>query len=142
MSSSDNNGLPRSSGNVFPLSEDDLPYFDQGERMFPSSSNGGTQHHASPTLPPPTMTLPMSRVERYKTVQAILASRHQDGNFVCAHVLEMKSYINKLDMMGVVFPREQEIDLVLFSLTESYSQFIEVFYMRYHDVTLINLTQS
>ena len=101
MSSLDNNGLPCSFGRGFPPSEDDLPHVDQGERMFPSSSNGGTRNHASPTLPPlPLVTLPTSRFprfERYETTQALLACKHQDRNFVCAHVLEMKSYIDKLD---------------------------------------------
>ncbi|KAL7595910.1 hypothetical protein Lser_V15G28947 [Lactuca serriola] len=52
MSSSDSNGLLRSSGNVFP-SEEDLPHVNEGERMLPSSSNGGTGNHASPNFPPP-----------------------------------------------------------------------------------------
>ena len=103
MSSSDKNGLPRSSGNVFPsLSEDDLPHVDQGERMFPSSSNGGTRNHASLTFPPPPqLTLPKScllRVEKYETTQALLACKHQDGKSECAHVLEMKLYIDRLGM--------------------------------------------
>mgnify|MGYP001546915578 CR=1 FL=1 len=62
MSSLDNNDFPRPSVNVFP-SEDDLPHVDQGERMFPSSSNGGTGNHARPTIPlPPLVTLPKYEV--------------------------------------------------------------------------------
>lgn len=53
----------------------------------------------------------------------------------------MKSYIDKLDRLGVIFPREQAIDLVLLSLPKSYSQFVEIFYMSDIDVTLIDLTQ-
>ncbi|KAL7595372.1 hypothetical protein Lser_V15G28487 [Lactuca serriola] len=140
MSSSDNNDLP-----VFPsLSEDDLPRVDQGERMFPSSSNGGTGNHDSSTLPPPPLeTLPKSyllQVEKYETTQALVACKHQDGKSICAHVLKMKSHIDRLGMLGVVFPRELAIDLVLVSLLESYSQFIKDYYMKEHDVTLIDLT--
>nr|KAJ0217568.1 hypothetical protein LSAT_V11C300146070 [Lactuca sativa] len=99
MSSSDNNGLPCSSINRFPLSEDDLPHVDQGERMFPSSSNGGTRNHASPILPPPppSVTLLKScflQSEKYEVTQALLACKHQDSNSVCAHVLKMKSNID------------------------------------------------
>ena len=58
MSRQNNNGLPRSDGNGFPLpSEVDLPQSDQGESIFSSSRNGGTGHHASSTLPPPHVTL-------------------------------------------------------------------------------------
>ena len=103
MSSQDNNGLPLPS-------KDDLPHSDQGESVFLSSNNDGNGYHASPTLPPPTMTLPMSRVERYETTQALLACKHKDGNFVCTHVLKMKSYIAELERSGVILYREQAID--------------------------------
>ena len=43
--------------------------------------------------------------------------------------------------MGVVFPREQTIDLVLVSLPKSYGQFVKNFLMMDSDVTLIDLTQ-
>ncbi|KAL7601612.1 hypothetical protein Lser_V15G20874 [Lactuca serriola] len=148
MSSQDNNGLPYSFGNGFPLpSEDDFPHSDKCESMFPSSSNAGNGHHASPTLlppPPPPMTLPtslFSQVERYETTQALLACKYQDGNSMCTDVLEMKSYIEKLDIMGVIFPREQAIDLVLILLPKSYGQFIESFRMRNINITLIDMNQ-
>ena len=125
MSYEDRNGLPRSFENGFPLcSKDDFPHSDQCENVFSSSRIGGTGHHASSTLPPPLhVTFPMLRfrqVERCETNQALLACRHQDGNFLCVHVLQMKSYIDKLDRLGVVFPREQAIELVLLSLPKSY----------------------
>ena len=59
---------------------------------------------------------------------------------MCAHVLKMKSYIDKLERMGVVFPKEQANDLVLLSLSKSYGQFVKNFHMRNLDVTLIDLT--
>ncbi|KAL7611779.1 uncharacterized protein LOC128132329 [Lactuca sativa] len=62
----DNNyGLSR---NGFPsLFEDDLPQVDQGEIIFPSS-NGGTENHASPTLPPqPPVILPDPRFVKMKS---------------------------------------------------------------------------
>ena len=143
MSSQDNHGLRHPSGNVFP-SEDDLPNVDQGERMLSSSSTGGTGNHASPTLPPPPpVTLPKScllQIEKYEINQALLACKHQDGKSICAHVLIMKSLIDKLGMLGVIFPREIAIDLVLVSLPESYSQLIKEYYMRDRDATLIELT--
>ena len=52
----------------------------------------------------------------------------------------MKLHIDKLRMLGVVFPRDLAIDLDLVSLPDSYSQFITNFYEREDDVTLIDLT--
>ena len=53
----------------------------------------------------------------------------------------MKSYNDKLERMGVIFLKEQAINLVLLSLPKSYGQFLENFHMRNLDVTLINMTQ-
>ena len=122
MSSSDKYGLI---GNGFPsLSEDDLPQVDQGERILPSS-NGGTGNHISPTLPPPPpVILPdpcFRQIEKFKVTQAMLACQHLNGNSVCAHVLNMKPHIDRLRMLGVVFPKELAVDLVLHLLPESYS---------------------
>ncbi|KAL7582543.1 hypothetical protein Lser_V15G42182 [Lactuca serriola] len=146
MSYEDRNGLPHSYGIGFHQSfKNGLPISSQGEIVFPSLGNDGAGHHLSSTPPPlPLVTLLTShfpQVERYETTQALLSCRHQDVNFLCAHVLEMKLYIDKLDRMGVVFPRDQAIDLVLLLLPKSYDQFIENFYMRNIDVTLIDLTQ-
>ncbi|KAL7596991.1 hypothetical protein Lser_V15G30707 [Lactuca serriola] len=133
MSSQDNYGLPSSFGNNFHLSsEDDLPLSNQCENVISSSENGGTGHHASPTFPPP-MTHPTSRfsgVERYETTQALLTCKHKDENSVCAHVLEMKSYIDKLDRMGVVFPWKQAIDLVLLDLVSKLITIIGIYLTR------------
>ena len=124
MSSQDNNGLHISSGNDFPF-EGVLRHVDQGERMFPFSSNGGTGNHASLTFPPPPpVTLPKScflQAEKYKVTQSLLACKHQDGKSMCAHVLKMRSHIDRLGMLGVVFQRELAVDLMLLLLPDSYS---------------------
>ena len=53
----------------------------------------------------------------------------------------MKMYIDKLESIGVVFPMEKTIDLVLLSFHKSYGQFVKNFHIRNLDVTLIDLTQ-
>ncbi|KAL7608013.1 hypothetical protein Lser_V15G11051 [Lactuca serriola] len=137
MSSSDNYGLPNHFGKSFPY-EDDIPRVDRGERSIPSSCIGGT------SLPPPPPVILLHprvhRLEKFKVTQALLASKHQDGKSVYDHVLEMKSQVDRLGMLGVVFPRKLAIDLVLQSLPKSYSQFVKDYYMKYHDMTLIDLT--
>ena len=48
----------------------------------------------------------------------------------------MKSHVDRLGRLGVVFPRKLAVDMVLTSLPESYSQFLKDYYMTDHDVTL------
>ena len=52
----------------------------------------------------------------------------------------MKLHIDRLGILGVVFPKEQAFDLVLHLLPESYSQFVKDYYMIENDVTLTDLT--
>ena len=59
---------------------------------------------------------------------------------MCAHILKMKLHIDRLGMLGVVFPRKLVVNMVLQSLPESYNQFVKNYYMTDNDVTLIDLT--
>ncbi|KAL7591453.1 hypothetical protein Lser_V15G33016 [Lactuca serriola] len=129
MSKFDNYGLLKSRGTIIPH-EDDIPRFDRG-----------TRDHTS--LPPPPIILPIPqvrRLEKFKLTQALLASKHKEGKSVCAHVLGMKSHIDRLRMLGSVVCEEMAIDWVLQSLPNSYSEFVREYYMMNHDVTLIDLT--
>ncbi|KAL7590183.1 hypothetical protein Lser_V15G39809 [Lactuca serriola] len=127
MSKYDNYGLPKSRGTSFPH-EDNIPRFDRG-----------TRDHASP--PPIVLPTPqVQRLEKFKLTQVLLEIKHEDGKPVCAHVLEMKSHIDRLRMLGVEILGELVVDWVLQSLPESYSEFVREYYMMDHDVTLIDLT--
>lgn len=59
---------------------------------------------------------------------------------MCTHVLEMKSHIDMLRVLGAVVSRKLVVDWVLQSLPKSYSEFIKDYYVTDHDMTLINLT--
>ncbi|KAL7598539.1 hypothetical protein Lser_V15G27188 [Lactuca serriola] len=141
MSSSDNYGLPKSFGTSFPL-EYDIPHGDKGERLIPLPCISGNGNHTS--LPPlPQIILPnpqVQRLENFKITQALLDRKHKDGKLVCAHVLDMKTHIDRLRMLGVVFPRKLAIGWILQSLPESYSEFFKDYYVTDHDMTLIDLT--
>ncbi|KAL7616184.1 hypothetical protein Lser_V15G04109 [Lactuca serriola] len=54
--------------------------------------------------------------------------------------MDMKLHIDRLRMLGIVFPRKLAIDWVLQSLLESYNDFIKDYYVIDHDMTLIDLT--
>ncbi|KAL7587698.1 hypothetical protein Lser_V15G37717 [Lactuca serriola] len=130
MSKFDNYGLPESRGTSIPH-EDDIPRFDRG-----------TRNHTS-LPPPPPIILPnpqVQRLEKFKITQALLASKHKEGKPVCAHVLGMKSHIDRLRMLGSVVCEEMAVDWVLQSLPNSYSEFVREYYTMNRDVTLIDLT--
>ena len=130
MSKFDNYGLPKSRGTSIPH-EDDIPRFDRG-----------TRYHAS-LPPPPPIVLPNPqdrRIERFNITKALLEMKHEDGKPVCAHVLGMKSHIDRLIMLGVSFPDELAVNWVLQSLPESYNEFKRKYYMMDHDENLIDLT--
>ena len=100
MSKYDNYGLPKSRGTSIPH-KDDIPRFDRG-----------TRDHAS-LPPPPPIILPnpqVQKIEKFKLTQAILASKHEEGKSVCAHILEMKSHIDRLRMLGSVVCEELAVD--------------------------------
>ncbi|KAL7618202.1 hypothetical protein Lser_V15G03644 [Lactuca serriola] len=101
MSSSDNYGLPKSFGIIFPL-EDDVPILDRGS------------HTSLP--PPPPIILPnpqARRIEKFKVTQSLLSKKHEDGRNACAHVLEMKSPIDMLRVLGVIVSTNLGVDWVL-----------------------------
>ena len=103
MSKFDNYGLPKSRGTSIPH-EDGIPRFDRG-----------TRNHAS-LPPPPPIVLPNAQVRRlgmFNITQALLANKHKEGKSVCAHILGMKSHIDRLRMLGSVVCEEIAVDWVL-----------------------------
>ncbi|KAL7607672.1 hypothetical protein Lser_V15G13591 [Lactuca serriola] len=130
MSKYDNYSLPKSRGTSFPH-EDDIAQFDRG-----------TRDHALLPSPPPIILLnpQVRRLEKFKLTQALLASKHEKGKLVCAHVLEMKSHIDRLRMLGSVVCEELDVEWVLHAHPNSYSEFVREYYMMNRDVTLIDLT--
>lgn len=61
-----------------------------------------------------------ARQERFQVVKSLVECKQQDGAPVCAHVQKMKAYIDRLGNLGVDFPRELAIDMVLNSLSWAY----------------------
>ena len=80
-----------------------------------------------------------ARQERFQVVKSLMECKHQDGTPVCMHVQKMKAYIDKLGNLGVDFPRELGIDMVLNSLSGAYKLFIVNFNMNNMDNTLMEL---
>lgn len=79
-----------------------------------------------------------ARKERFEIVKSLIACKHQDGNFVCAHIQKIKSCIDRLGKLGVEFPM-LSIDMVLNSLSSLYHHFTINYNMNNLDMSLIKL---
>ena len=130
--SDSNRGLPGSQGKGVPIESDSL---------FQSEGSMWTSLISLPPPPPVVLPDPQDRrFERFKITETLLAMEHEDGKPVCAHVLGMKSHIDRLIMLGASFPNKLAVDWVLQSLPKSYDKFIREYYMMDLDATLIDLT--
>ena len=100
--SDSNRGLPGSQGKGVPIESDSL---------FQSEGSMWTSLISLPPPPPVVLPDPQDRrFERFKITETLLAMDHEDGKFVCAHVLGMKSHIDRLIMLGVSFPNTLAVD--------------------------------
>ena len=70
-----------------------------------------------------------SRTQRYDILKSLFRARMAESSSVQAHVLKMIEWIERLAVLGVELPVEMSTDLILQSLTESFSQFIFNFNM-------------
>ncbi|KAJ8899333.1 hypothetical protein K2173_018307 [Erythroxylum novogranatense] len=83
-----------------------------------------------------------SRVERYQISKALFQCKMAEGSSVDTHVLKMIGYIEKLAELGFVMDHELSIDLVLQSLSSSFSQFVMNFNMNQKDMTLLAIEHA
>ncbi|KAL4283175.1 hypothetical protein GQ457_16G020370 [Hibiscus cannabinus] len=70
-----------------------------------------------------------ARQERYETSKSLFQCKMSEGSPVGAHVIKMMSYIQTLEKLGFALNDELAIDVVLQSLSDSFSQFILNFNM-------------
>ncbi|KAK8624779.1 hypothetical protein V6N13_089665 [Hibiscus sabdariffa] len=77
--------------------------------------------------------------ERYETSKALFQCKMSEGSPVGAHVIKMMGYIQTLEKLGFALNDELAIDVVLQSLSDSFSQFILNFNMNEIEKTLSQL---
>ena len=127
-----NRGIPESQGKSVP---------NESESLIQSERSMWTSLISLPPLPPVVLPSPNDRrLERFKITESLLEMEHQDGKPVCAHILGMKSHIDRLIMLGASISNKLAVDWVLQSLPESYDKFIREYHMMKLDATLIDLT--
>ncbi|KAL4573354.1 hypothetical protein LXL04_020157 [Taraxacum kok-saghyz] len=64
-----------------------------------------------------------ARQERLHIVKSIVACKMEESS-VCVHIQQMKSYIDQLENLQVIFDQKLAIDIILNSLTDAYDGFI------------------
>ena len=63
----------------------------------------------------------------------------KEGSSVCVHVQQMKSYIDQLENLIVVFDKNLAVDIVLGSLPSSYYGFILTYPLHSAEKTIMEL---
>ena len=85
------------------------------------------------------MFLEQARVERYRVTRSLLQCRMSEGSSVSSHILKMMSYLEQLDKLDCSLKKEFAMDIVLNSLSPSYSGFIMNYHMHGMDKSLDEL---
>ncbi|XP_074576214.1 uncharacterized protein LOC141832650 [Curcuma longa] len=86
-----------------------------------------------------------ARSKRFKVSKLLFRSRMQEGTTAAQHVLKMYGYIERLGSLDFMMDHELRIDLILHSLSESYSYFIMNYRINRIESTipeLINMLKS
>ena len=65
-----------------------------------------------------------ARAERFEISQALLDCKMAEESLVSAHVIKLHGYVQRLEALGVPFPKEFGTDLILNSLPPSFAGFV------------------
>jgi len=76
-------------------------------------------------------------IERYETFKELFCCKMIGGSLVNIHFLRMIGYIEKLSQLGFVTDLVLNVDLVLQSLPQSFSQFVMNYHLNKLDSTLL-----
>ncbi|GJX77885.1 retrotransposon protein, putative, ty1-copia subclass [Tanacetum coccineum] len=77
--------------------------------------------------------------ERLDVVKSLMACKPKPGASICAFVLEMKGYFNRLESLNMVFDAELSINIILFGLPADYNQFVLSYQMNGKETSIMEL---
>ena len=80
-----------------------------------------------------------TRIERYRIASVLFACHMKEGQSVAHHTQKMYGYIERLQKLGYVMDNELYIDLILHSLSSTFSHFVMNFNMNKLEVTVPEL---
>ncbi|GJT91509.1 hypothetical protein Tco_0233363 [Tanacetum coccineum] len=62
--------------------------------------------------------------ERLDVVKSLMACKQKPRAFICAFVLEMKGYFDRMESLNMIFDAELSINIILSGLQANYNQFV------------------
>ncbi|GKB61470.1 retrotransposon protein, putative, ty1-copia subclass [Tanacetum coccineum] len=77
--------------------------------------------------------------ERLDVVKSLMACKPKPGASICAFVLEMKGYFDRLESLNMVFDAELSINIILSGLPADYNQFVLSYQMNGKETSIMEL---
>ncbi|GJZ70832.1 putative RNA-directed DNA polymerase [Tanacetum coccineum] len=77
--------------------------------------------------------------ERLDVVKSLMACKPKPGASICAFVLEMKGYFDRLESLNMVFDTELSINIILSGLPADYNQFVLSYQMNGKETSIMEL---
>ncbi|GKE13645.1 hypothetical protein Tco_1421222 [Tanacetum coccineum] len=77
--------------------------------------------------------------ERIDVVKSLMACKPKPGASICAFVLEMKGYFDRLKSLNMVIDAKLSINIILSSLPADYNQFVLSYQMNRKETSIIEL---
>ncbi|GJZ32404.1 hypothetical protein Tco_0577840 [Tanacetum coccineum] len=80
-----------------------------------------------------------AKQELFETVKPFHACKQEDGQLVSSYILNMKSYLDTLELLGYPMPNEHVVSLIFNSLNKDYEQFVQNYNMHSIGKTIVEL---
>ncbi|GKE40851.1 hypothetical protein Tco_1464256, partial [Tanacetum coccineum] len=80
-----------------------------------------------------------ARKERLDVVKSLMACKPKLRASICAFVLEMKGYFDRLESLNMVFDAELSINIILSGLPADYNQFVLSYQMNGKETSIMKL---
>ncbi|GJS74005.1 RNA-directed DNA polymerase, eukaryota [Tanacetum coccineum] len=77
--------------------------------------------------------------ERLDVVKSLMACKPKPGASICAFVLEMKGYFDRLESLNMVFDVELSINIIISGLPADYNQFVLSYQMNGKETSIMEL---
>ncbi|GJV45254.1 retrovirus-related pol polyprotein from transposon TNT 1-94 [Tanacetum coccineum] len=77
--------------------------------------------------------------ERLDVVKSLMACKPKPGASICAFVLEMKGYFDRLESLNMAFDAELSINMILSGLPADYNQFVLSYQMNGKETSIMEL---
>ncbi|GJX64762.1 retrotransposon protein, putative, ty1-copia subclass [Tanacetum coccineum] len=72
-------------------------------------------------------------------VKSLMACKSKPGAYICAFVLEMKGYFDRLKSLNIVFDAELSINIILSGFPADYNQFVLSYQMKRKETSIMEL---